>query len=380
MNDQPKQGGPCAGLRVIELGSLFSAPIAGQILGDMGAEVIKIEPPGGDPLRKVGPFHNEMGALFMMVNRRKKSVILDLKSPDDLNIAKQLIATADVLIHNNRAGVMERLGLGYDQLKDTNTKLVYAAISGFGTSGPYASNAAYDHLLQGMTGIMYVQGRGGNPEPIRNLIVDKTAATITASAILGALLQRERGGGLGQRVDASLLNTFSWIGMMDNINTFESSEGGKTATLDIHHPVRTRDGWVIGHVQSDEHFSAACRIFEREDLIGHDDWNSVAQRVERSGDMWREFSRRASEMTRNEVLARAAEKGIAIGPIYTLEEFLQDSQVKHNHAYVDFEDPDFGTVRYMNFPVSFSAASIDIRSRAPLLGEHTEEVLTLARS
>ncbi|MGF6507962.1 CaiB/BaiF CoA transferase family protein [Paraburkholderia sp. 32] len=380
MGNASATSGPCSGLRVIELGSLFSAPIAGQILSDMGAEVIKIEPPAGDPLRKIGPFHKEMGALFMMVNRRKKSVVLDLKSAEDREVAKQLIASADVAIHNNRPGVMERLGLGYDQLREINKGLIYAAISGFGSTGPYAANAAYDHLLQGMTGIMYLQGRGDDPEPIRNLIVDKSAAAIVTGSILAALLQRERCGGEGQRIDASLLNMFSWIGLTDNIDTFRSPEAPKAKPLDIHHPVRTRNGWVIGHIQSDEHFSVACRIFGREDMIGHSDWNTVAKRVERNGDMWREFGRRAAEMSREEVLARAAEGGIAIGPVYTLEEFFQDPQVQHSHAYVDFEDPTYGEVRYMNFPVDFSAASIDVRSRAPLLGEHTKDVLGTASS
>lgn len=374
MSEKDKGDGPCAGLRVLEFGSLFSAPIAGQILGDMGAEVIKIEPPGGDPLRKIGPFHNGMGALFMMVNRGKKSVVLDLKQQRDQEIAREIASGVDVLIHNNRPGVMERLRLGYDQLRDSNPKLVYAGISGFGTTGPYVSKPAYDHVLQGMTGIMYLQGRGKDPEPIRNLIVDKSAAAITASAVLGALFQRERGGGLGQRIDAPLLNMFSWLGMMDNVDTFQSPSDKKSASLDIHHPVRTRDGWVIGHVQSDEHFSAACRLFGREDMIGHSDWMSVAQRVERNGEMWREFSRRASEMTREEVLSRAAAEGVAIGPIYTLEEFFADPQVKHNEAYVDFDDPDYGVIRYMNFPVSFSNASVDVRSRAPHLGENTDRI------
>src|SRR6516225_1742088 len=205
MRDQVKTNGPCSGLRVLELGSMVSAPLAGQILADMGAEVIKIEPPEGDPMRRVGPFHKGMGALFMTVNRNKKSVVLDLKASRDLELATELALSADVLIHNMRPRVMDRLGLGYEALQSANPKLIYTSISGFGESGPYASKPAYDHVLQGMTGVMYLQGRGDTPEPIRNLMVDKSTATITASAILAALLYRERNDGQGQRIDASLL-------------------------------------------------------------------------------------------------------------------------------------------------------------------------------
>ncbi|WP_321818689.1 MULTISPECIES: CoA transferase [unclassified Paraburkholderia] len=377
MKEIAKTGGPCSGLRVLELGSMVSAPLAGQILADMGAEVIKIEPPEGDPMRKVGPFHKEMGALFMTVNRNKKSVVLNLKVRGDLEVAQELALSSDVLIHNMRPRVMDRLGLGYETLQITNPKLIYTSISGFGESGPYASKPAYDHVLQGMTGVMYLQGRGGAPEPIRNLMVDKSTATITASAILAALLHRERSGGQGQRIDASLLNAFSWFGLTDNIGnyTFQTSGAQKAPALDIHHPLRTSDGWVIGHIQTDDQFAAACRLFGREDLLGDETWKSAARRIARNGDMWRELGRNAITVTRAEVLQRAEMEGVAIGPIYTLEEFFEDPQVKTSNVYVDHGDPEFGVIRQMNFPVRFGRSKIDVAARAPLLGEHTEEIL-----
>jgi formyl-CoA transferase len=376
MRDQVKTNGPCSGLRVLELGSMVSAPLAGQILADMGAVVIKIEPPEGDPMRRVGPFHKGMGALFMTVNRNKKSVVLDLKASRDLELATELALSADVLIHNMRPRVMDRLGLGYEALQSANPKLIYTSISGFGESGPYASKPAYDHVLQGMTGVMYLQGRGDTPEPIRNLMVDKSTATITASAILAALLYRERNDGQGQRVDASLLNAFSWFGLTDNIGnyTFQAPDGQKTPPLDIHHPLRTSDGWVIGHIQTDAQFAAACRLFGREDLLDDENWKSAAKRIERNGDMWRELGQKATTMTRAEVLSRAESEGVALGPIYTLDEFFADPQVRSSEVYVDHEDPDFGVIRQMNFPVRFGCSTIDVGARAPLLGEHTEAI------
>jgi formyl-CoA transferase len=377
MSEGANANGPCSGLRVLELGSMVSAPLAGQILADMGAEVIKIEPPEGDPMRKVGPFHNGMGALFMTVNRSKKSLVLDLKAPRDLEVALDLALSSDVLIHNMRPRVMDRLGLGYEALRSDNPKLIYTSISGFGESGPYASKPAYDHVLQGMTGVMYLQGRGGAPEPIRNLMVDKSTATITASAILAALLHRERSGGQGQRIDASLLNAFSWFGLTDNIGnyTFQTPDAQKAPALDIHHPLRTSDGWVIGHIQTDDQFAAACRLFDRQDLLDDETWKSAARRIARNGDMWRELGREATTMTRAEVLERAESEGVAIGPIYTLEEFFEDPQVRSSNVYVDHEDPEFGVIRQMNFPVRFSRSKVDVAARAPLLGEHTEAIL-----
>jgi len=381
MSEEPKMSGPCSGLRVLELGTMVSAPLAGQILADMGAEVIKIEPPEGDPMRRVGPFHKGMGALFMTVNRGKKSIVLDLKSPQDQELAVGLALSSDVLVHNMRPRVMDRLGLGYEALRSANPRLIYTSISGFGDSGPNASKPAYDHVLQGMTGVMYLQGRGGAPEPVRNLLVDKSTATITANAILAALLQRERNDGVGQRIDASLLNAFSWFGLTDNIGnyTFRTPDAQKAPPLDIHHPLRTSDGWVIGHIQTDDQFAAACRLFGREDLLQEESWKSAAVRIERNGDMWQELGQKATTMTRAEVLARAESEGVALGPIYTLDEFFEDPQVRNGDVYVDHEDPEFGLIRQMNFPVRFERSKIDVRVRAPLLGEHTEEILCRAK-
>ncbi|MFM0265110.1 CaiB/BaiF CoA transferase family protein [Paraburkholderia sediminicola] len=377
MSDAPKMSGPCSGFRVVEFGSMISAPLTGQILADMGADVIKVEPAEGDPMRNVGPFHKGMGALFMAVNRHKKSVVLNLKESADLTVARDLINSADVLVHNFRPGVIERLGLGHEELKKSNPSLIYASISGFGPSGPYVSKPAYDHVLQGMTGVMYAQGRGLEPQPIRNLLVDKSTATVTASAILGALLSRERNGGEGQRIDASLLNAFSWFGLTDNIGnfTFRTPGAQTTPPLDTHHPVPVADGWIIGHIQTDAQFVSACRLFEREDLLEDEDYRTSPQRIAKNGDMWRELGREAVKMKRGDILKRAEAVSVALGPIYTLDEFFEDPQVRNNEVFVDFEDAEFGVIRQMNFPVSFEKSTIDVRARAPLLGEHTEQVL-----
>ncbi|MDN5873102.1 MAG: CoA transferase [Sinobacteraceae bacterium] len=377
MMQQDKSGRPCSGIRVLELGSLFASPIVGQILSDLGAEVIKVEPPQGDPIRMISPIYKGMSALFLTINRGKKSVVLDLKSAEGRRAAHKLALSADVLVHNFRPGSAERIGLGYEQLREDNPGLIYASISGFGENGPYVSKPAYDHIIQGMSGVMYLQGRGRQPEPVRNLLVDKTTATLTASSILAALFQRERSGGQGQHINASLLRAFSWLALTDNVAnyTFQSPDATKAPALDIHHPLKTRDGWVIGHIQSDEQFAAACKIFDRLDLLEDPRWKSTTQRIVSNGEMWAELARTAETQTRDELLRRAEEAGVALGPIYTLDEFFSDPQVQASGVYVDHEDADFGAIRQINFPVDFSNAPIDVGVRAPLLGEHTQQVL-----
>lgn len=173
---------------------MVAGPLAGQMLADLGAEVIKIEPVGGDPLRRVGPAHNGMTAMFLANNRHKKSIELDLKTPEGQDIARRIAATADVFIENSRPGVMARLNLSYEDLRTVNPRLVYASVSGFGQTGPYVSRPAFDQVIQAVSGVMEIQGAGGEPQPLNTVLVDKYAGAATASAITAALLHRERTG------------------------------------------------------------------------------------------------------------------------------------------------------------------------------------------
>ncbi|MGE4306401.1 MAG: CaiB/BaiF CoA transferase family protein [Novosphingobium sp.] len=367
---------PLAGIRVVDFSMMVSGPLAGQMLGDLGAEVIKVEPPGGDPLRFVRPFHKGVGSFFLHTNRHKRSIELNMKADEGRQLALKLVNTADVVLENFRPGVMERLGLGYETLKKSNPGLIYAAISGFGQSGPYVSRPAYDHVIQGMTGAMLVPGYGDVPTPIHNVIVDKAASMATVNGILAALLGRLNGDGEGQRVDISLLNSFAAFGlpeMMANV-TFLEPGSDKRDPVGIYHPVKTKDGWVIGHVQTDNQFRAACKIFNREDLIGDPRFTTMRDRARAIDKMWAEFAVNATEIETDELVSAAEEASLPLGPINTVEDFIADPQAEHNKAHFIFDDPQIGPVRLLTHPAKLSETPARVAARAPILGEHSPEI------
>ncbi len=378
-NDSGRQAesGPCAGLRVIEISTMVSGPFAGQLLGDLGAEVIKIETTSGDPMRANQPSYDGMSAYFSLFNRNKQSICVDLKSEEGRSIAADLIAGADVVLENFRPGTMERLGLGYETLRKDNPGLIYAGLSGFGTDGPYKDKPAYDHVIQAMSGAMSVMGSPDNPVPIHHIIADKVASIMTCNAILAALLHRERSGGAGQKVSTSLMKAYAAFLMPDLLNNhmFQTKEVHKIPNIKIHHPLRVKDGSVMGHVQLDHQFQALCKIFGREDLIEDKRYNSPWARIVNYADFWKELEEPASRMMKAELIALADEHGIPLAPVNTVEEFMEDPQAVYSGCFIDTEDPEFGQMRTSGFFADFETSRPSVRMRAPKLGEHTREVL-----
>jgi crotonobetainyl-CoA:carnitine CoA-transferase CaiB-like acyl-CoA transferase len=376
---QSNRSGPLAGIRIIEFGLLIAGPIAGQTLADMGAEVIKIEPIEGDPLRQMQPIHNGMAAMFLQTNRHKKSLALDLKSEAGRKAARELIKSADVLLHNMRPGVLERLGLGYDEVREDNPGLIYAGISGFGTSGPDVDRPAFDHVIQGVAAMMFpsVVHEGAEPSPIRNAIVDKVAGLTMANSINAALFHRERNGGEGQKISISLLDaaaTFSLADKMFN-DSFQSPDRHQVPSIELYHPLKTKDGYVIGLLQLDKQFVGACKIFNRPDLIEDERFNRPWPRMLNIDAMWVEFGKSAADMTTAAIIDGARQHSVPLGPINTIPQFFEDPQVKHNGTYFDMDDPELGTLRQLKHPADFEKSPVDVRARAPLLGEHSREIL-----
>ncbi len=205
--------GPLAGIRIIDLSQIVSGPMATTMLADQGAEVIKVESPGGDPVRALGPAKGDLSAMFIAVNRGKQGLSIDIKSPGGRQILERLIATADVMVDNFRPGTMDRLGFGYDHCRAINPRLIYAAITGFGTDGPYANIRVYDPVIQAVSGIASTQVDGeGRPSLVRTLVADKVTAITMAQAITAALFHRERTGE-AQRIDVAMLDAamaFNW--------------------------------------------------------------------------------------------------------------------------------------------------------------------------
>lgn len=366
--------GPLHGIRVVEITTMVAGPIAGLMLADLGAEVIKIESAGGDPLRHIRPAHNGMAALFMAMNRHKKSVTLDLKSEQGVAKARELVLTADVLLENARPGVLDRMGLSYEALKAIHPSLIYASVNGFGSTGPYATRAAFDQVIQALSGAMAVQNPRGAPEPIRNMFVDKYSGISAASAIIAALFHRERTGE-GQKVSVSLLNAFSSFALIDNIvnDTFLNSDD-RIPYVNTTRPIAARGGYLMGHIQTGDQFRKFCKVIGREDLIEDprfaDDW----ERLLRIEEMWAEVETTSKDIPVDELVARLAAAGLPIGRVNTVREFFEDPQTRHNQAVVEFDDDVYGRVRVLNHPARFEKTPANVLGRAPKLGEHNTEI------
>ncbi len=368
--------GACSGLKVVEFASVLAGPYCGQLLADMGADVIKVEPLSGDPLRATLPEHRGIGAMFLHNNRGKRSIGVDLQHSAGAAIAAKLVSRADVVIENFRPGVIDRLGLGYRTACETNPSVVYASITGFGPTGPYADLPAYDHLIQGLTGAMWQQGDHQTPEPIRITLVDRVAALTTFQGILAALLHRAKTGE-GQKVEVSLMNAYAAFALpgLFNNDTFLSANPSDVPPRRIYHPIKTADGHVIGHTQTDAQFQACARLFGREDLLSDPRFNTMRPRLMHLPEMWEAFSANAESMSTSALVAAARESGVPLAPVNTVGEFQQDPQAIHNQIFSEHEDPELGVVRQLNVSMTLSRSPAAIARRAPRLGEHGDQIL-----
>jgi CoA:oxalate CoA-transferase len=368
--------GPCTGIRVIELAAMISGPYCGQMLAHLGADVIKVEPPGGDLLRQSRPVYRDLGALFTHHNGGKKSIGIDLGTPEGRELALELLAGADVVLENFRPGVMEKLGLGYEELSRRNPRLIHVSITGYGQDGPYVKRPAYDQAIQALSGYMWVQGDNQKPEPIRSTIVDRLSGVTACHGVLAALLHRERTGE-GQRVSVPLMDAFMAVILPGSTNneTFLDAQLEHYAPRKIYQPVATSDGYVMGHIQTDAQFEACARIFGREDLLSDPRFKGVGNRLSNIEAMWAEMALNARHMTTSEVIELAVANDVPLNKVNRVQEVMRDPQALHNQTFVEFEDPEYGRMRQLNFPVKFSATPGSAKVRAPKLGEHTDEIL-----
>ena len=372
--------GPCAGLTVLEFATVFSGPMCAMILGDLGADVIKIETPRGDSTRMMGPpFKGGLSATFTQFNRNKRSIAIDLKHADGRPVAQRLAETADVLVQNFRPGVAERLGIDYPTLSAANPKLIYLAISGFGPDGPYASQPAYDTVIQGLTGFMPSQGAPRPPELVRSMIADKSTALTAAYGVLAALLARERNGGRGQLVDLAMLDAFAAFILPESIlrDTFLPADEWKSlpSLTDIHRTWATADGHVVMMLIEDAQFHAMCRVLDREDLIGNERYASLILRIVNGHELLPQMEDALSKLPTATVVERARRFGAPLAPANGVPEFLADPQVAVNRTVFEATDPEAGAIRYLRNPVRLRDTPPSLRRHPPRLGEHTDEVL-----
>jgi len=372
------------GIRVLDMTSLISGPYCSQALADLGAEVIRVESPGSDVMRTAGPVHNGVGAYFEQVNRGKKSFSVDLKSDAGRDAVHKLAAISDVFLQNSRPGVMERLGFGYDTLRQSNPRLIYVAISGFGETGPFARRAAYDAVIQGVTGFMPVQGGEAGPAAVRTVVADKITAMWASNATLAALVERERGGGLGQKVAVNMASAYSAFMLLEQMNDLTFRTAGlepapRSTSLGSYRTLRTLDGEVIGMVLQPSQFKSFVTALGRADMLGDERFAAVPTIARHMDVLYDAVADKVGSMTTQAFLTLMEENSVPFGRVNTAQEFIDSPEALHAQAYVDLEDPEFGTIRHLNYPARFERTPADATRRAPKLGEHNDEVLTLLR-
>jgi crotonobetainyl-CoA:carnitine CoA-transferase CaiB-like acyl-CoA transferase len=368
--------GALDGLRVLELTHVMAGPFCGQVLADMGADVIKIEPPGaGDSSRR------SMGtAAFMAVNRNKRSAALDLKDEAHRAAFLRLADTADVVLENNRPGVTERLGVDYATLSARNPRLVYASISGFGQTGSYAQRAGYDLIAQGLSGVMSVTGEpGGDPIKCGVPIGDLSAGLFCAVGILSALAARERTG-RGQMVDTSLFEGALALSVWEAAELFSTGRvpqklGSAHRLTAPYQALRTRDGHLTVAGNTQRQWERLCAVIGREELLADPRFTTNDDRMANRPQLAAELESALASGGTDEWVARLEEAGIAAGPIHDYAEVFADPHTQARGMEVAIEHPEEGAVRGLGIPVKLSDTPGSIRRAAPLLGEHTGEVL-----
>lgn len=374
--------GPLAGVKILDLATAIAAPFATSLLADQGAEVIKVEAPGmGDILRYVGASRNGVSAMFSMTNRNKRSLALNLKCADGLAILKKLVAGHDVLVHNFRPGVAERLGIDYDTLKSENPELIYVSISGFGHTGPAAGKRAYDNVIQAYAGLAFNQANPATGEPIQNYqaIADKLTALTAAQAIPAALYARSQGRG-GQHITLNMVDSVLHFLWMDAAGMASFLEPGATPGQQVAKGVpliRFKNGWGQAAPLSDSEFHGMCRAFgvdstADERLTGVIDRMSNKEAVEQV--MARVYEKAAVMDVDVGVAAMEAED-VPCAKAMTLDELPDTPQIQANRSFVYYYHPTAGKLREPRAAARFGAGEAELPTPSAALGEHTDDIL-----
>jgi crotonobetainyl-CoA:carnitine CoA-transferase CaiB-like acyl-CoA transferase len=381
MEDEEMQGGPLAGVRVIDLTTVVLGPFATQILGDMGADVIKVESPVGDNCRWIGPSRTEgMGAYFAMLNRNKRSVVLNLKRPEALDALLRLVEGADVFVHNMRLGAAERLGLGYVSLAARNPRIVYASASGFRKGSSKQDNPAFDDMIQGMSGLAALNaGPDGAPRYVPSVVVDKLTGHTLASMIGMALFHRERTG-QGQEVHVPMLETMLSFLLVEHLwgavlNQPELGLGYPRMLTPHRRPYATQDGYISVIAVSDAHWGRLFEAMGRASLIADPRFATIAARSDNVDALYAVLTEGMRERTTAEWLSTLSALDIPSGPANSLADLLDDEYLRETDFFQRASHPHDGDVTITAIPARFSASPPSVRRLWPALGEHTEEVL-----
>lgn len=366
----PTADRPLSGITVIETSSFLTGPFASMMLSDLGAEVVKVEPPGGDGFRRFGHNRDGFGASWTNANRGKRSIVIDLKTAEGVARLKHLLTTADVLIENWRPRVSESLGLGEDVVRELNPRLIRLSINGFGKSGALANAPAFDSLIQGRTGIVASEGRNGTPAVTPFNMVDKVTGTFGAQAVLAALYERERTG-KGAVIQLPMLDVMGYFNFPDMFQhrTFQNDRSDwKPPASQV---LATADGYVVISPANGQQMSKTLNAIERPE------WKEDFKRMPDPVAMANEFFRRVGEVVvqkdTKHWLRVFAEQDVPAAPVFSLDEFLQDGQVAHNRIFSEV-DSHVGPIRTARHPAIFDERLMTARFGPPAIGEHDAEI------
>lgn len=375
--------GPLKGLKVIDMTAVLMGPYCTQMLGDMGADVIKIEPPDGDMVRQIGPArHPEMGPIFLNTNHSKRSIAIDLKKKAGLDVVLRLLKDADILVYNVRPQAMERLGLSYENVKAINPRLIYAGVFGYAQNGPYAARPAYDDLMQGASTLasLFARSTGGPPQYVPNALCDRITGMSAVGLILAAVYERQSSG-QGQRIDVPMFETMVNFVLSDHLGglTFEPplDQGGYARQLSrSRRPYQTSDGYISALIYTDKHWQSFFRAIGREEAFAQNPlYSTFTARSQNIDTIYAELESILRTRTTDEWLACLTAADIPATIVHDLKTIFEDPHLVETGFFGTQDHPTEGTLRTMQFPSNWSRTQPQAIRHAPRLGEHTTEVL-----
>jgi len=373
--------GPLAGIKVIDMSVMIAGPLAAMILGDQGADVVKVESPGmGDMMRHLGSNKNGMSGIYLNNNRSKRSLVIDVKQQAGVDVIRRLLADADVLIQNFRPGAMDRMGLGWDIVHELNPDLIYASISGYGPDGPNSGRRAYDNVIQAASGLASVQAHPatGVPELFRTLVCDKATAYTATQAITAALFARERGAARGQHIELAMIDTavaFMWPDSAMDAVLLDDDATRSPTIASMYAAVTLADGHAATSVVTESEFHAQCNTYGRADLIDDPRFANSALRAANRSELNAELKAAAATTSAADFARRAAEFDLPGAVVKTLADLPLDPQIENNGVFVERDHPIAGRVREPRPAARFGATPQRVGEHAPTFGQHSAEIV-----
>jgi crotonobetainyl-CoA:carnitine CoA-transferase CaiB-like acyl-CoA transferase len=372
---------PLEGVRVLDLTNVMAGPYCTMVLGDLGAEVIKLESLDGDSTRNFEPKVNDESYCFAVLNRNKKSISVDLKAPAGKEIVRKLAARSDIVIENFRPGVVKKLGLAYDDLRKVNPTIIYASMSGFGQTGPYGKKGGFDIIAQGMSGVMMMTGYpGGRPAKVGIAMNDIACGVTTLYGILGAFIGKLRHGE-GQFLETSLLEAgMAWsiweFGAFFGNGEMPTATGTRHRRSAPYQAFRSKDGYVTVGASGDKLWRAfVTQVVEQPQWLEDPRFNTNPARLRNTDALEQAIEEILTTQSTAHWVAKLDAAGVPGGPVYTYDQTLADPHVKHRQMVYDIEHPKIGMMKTIGLPVKSSGDLTSIRKPAPLLGQHTQQVL-----